>query len=210
VTIDFIAEDPVVTKNMHFSASGFGLHGGSVGKSYSFLIEIKDDRGQYMDCNIYNLKVVVSQGLKQLQANIDRQGPGKYKVQFSPFGPGDMIIAVVYGEQSVIETTVTYNVGIDPTKTVIVDIIRNALVGQQNTFVIQARGQTGQDLSTGGERFDVACSGPAGGVSGLVIRDELNGKYTVRFSLVKSGTYKIFVTLKGVDVLGSPMEIDAR
>jgi len=210
VPLDFIPHDPIVSQNMYFTASGFGLYGGSVGKTYTFQIEIKDDDGNPIDCNIQKLQVEVSQGLKKQQGDCSRMGPGKYKAQFTPFGPGDMIISVNYGGNLVIQTTVTYNIGIDPTKTIIVDSIRNALVGQQNTFVIQARGQTGQDMSTGGERFDVACSGPAGGVTGLVIRDELNGKYTVRFTLVKSGSFKIFVSLKGVDVVGSPMEIDAR
>jgi len=210
VPLDVIPHDPIVTQNMYFTASGFGLHGGSVGKSYTFQIEVKDDNNNPIDCNLQKLQVEVSQGLKKLQGDCRSMGTGKYRAQFVPFGPGDMIISVIYGGNPVIQTTVTYNIGIDSTKTIIVEPLRNVLVGQQNTFVIQARGQTGQDMNTGGERFDVACSGPAGGVQGLVIRDELNGKYTVRFTLVKSGTYKIFVSLKGVDVVGSPMEIEAR
>jgi len=210
VPLDIIPHDPVVSQNMHFTASGFGLHGGSLGRSYTFQVEIRDDNGHPLDCNIQKLQVSVSQGLKKMVADCERVGSGRYKAQFIPFGPGDMIISVNYGGQPVIETTVTYNVGIDPTKTIIVNPLSNVLVGQQNTFTIQARGQTGQDLATGGEKFDVACSGPAGGVSGLAVRDELNGKYTVRFTIVKSGSFKFFVSLSGADVIGSPMEMDAR
>jgi len=210
VELEFIPHDPVVTQNMHFTASGFGLHGGSLGKLYSFRIETKDDNGTPFDCDFRKINIEISQGLKKMMGTCERVALGKYKAEFTPFGPGEMVISVSYGGQPVIETTVTYNVGIDPTKTIIVDPLRNALVGQQNTFTIQAKGQTGQDMSTGGEKFDVACSGPAGGVTGLVVRDELTGKYTVRFMLTKSGSFKIFVTLNGVDIIGSPLEIDCR
>jgi len=177
---------------------------------YKFNIETKDDNGVPLECDLQKLQVTVSQGLKKMSGTCERVGAGKCRAEFTPFGPGDMIISITYGGQPVIETTVNYNVGIDPSKTQILNPLRNALVGQQNYFTIQAKGQTGQDLTTGGEKFEVCSSGPAGGVTGLVVRDELNGKYTVRFTLIKSGAFKFFVSLSGVDVVGSPMEIDAR
>jgi len=147
---------------------------------------------------------------KKVAGNVDNVALGKYRVTFTPFAPGEMLVSVTYGSQPVIETSIQYNVGIDPTKTLILNPLQHSLVGQQNSFTIQAKGVTGQDLNTGGEKFDVACSGPVGGVSGLAIRDELNGKYTVRFTLTKSGSYKFFISLNGADVSGSPMEIEAR
>jgi len=65
VQLDFIPNDPVVSQNMYFTASGFGLYGGSVGKSYAFQIEIKDDDNTPLDCNIQKLQIEVSQGLKK-------------------------------------------------------------------------------------------------------------------------------------------------
>jgi len=210
VEVKFIPQDPIVTTNMNFSASGFGLTGGSYGKSYSFMIDIKDDDGQPLNCDVHKLQVTVSQGLKKISGSIDHVSTGRYRGSFTPFGTGDMIVCLSYGGDIVFETTVTINIGIDPSKTLIINPLQHTLVGQQNTFTIQARGQTDQDLTTGGEKFDVACSGPAGGVTGLVIRDELNGKYVVRFTLTKIGTYKFFVSLRGADIDGSPMEIEAR
>jgi hypothetical protein len=200
----------VVTQNMYFSASGFGLLGGSLGKAYAFNVEVKDDNNQHLDCDIHRLQVQISQGLKKITGTIDRTGMGKYKASFTPFGPGEMIVSLVYGSEPVIQTTVNWNATIDVRTTEIVNPPTNVLVGQQHTFTIQAKTDSGSELTTGGEKFDVAVSGPAGGVTGLVIRDELNGKYTVRFTLTKAGTYKFFISLSGVEIGGGPVQIEAR
>ena len=65
-------------------------------------------------------------------------------------------------------------------------------------------------IYTGGEKFEVGCSGPKGGVTGLVVRDELTGKYTVRFTLTVAGQYKFFISLKGIEIKGSPLQITAK
>jgi len=135
---------------------------------------------------------------------------GKYKATFTPFGPGAMIVAITYNAEPVISTTVSWGATIDPFKTVIVNPPAHVLVGQQHTFTIQAKTDTEEDLTNGGEKFNVAVSGPAGGITGLVVRDELTGKYTVRFTMVKPGGYKFFVSLSGADIKGSPLQIEAR
>jgi len=121
-----------------------------------------------------------------------------------------MIISMLYAAETVIQTTVNYGATIDPSKTEIVSPPSHVLVGQQYTFTIQAKSDSGIDLTNGGEKFDVAVSGPAGGTTGLVVRDELTGKYTVRFTMVKIGGYKFFISLRGADIRGSPLQIEAR
>jgi len=200
----------VVTRNMYFSASGFGLLGGSTGRAYAFNIEVKDDDNQFLDCDVHKLQVNINQGLKKQSASIDRLNVGKYKASFTPFGPGEMIISMLYAAETVIQTTVNYGATIDPSKTEIVSPPSHVLVGQQYTFTIQAKSDSGIDLTNGGEKFDVAVSGPAGGTTGLVVRDELTGKYTVRFTMVKIGGYKFFISLRGADIRGSPLQIEAR
>jgi hypothetical protein len=210
VEVEFTAQEIIVTRNMYFSASGFGLIGGSVGKAYAFNIEVKDDDNQHLDCDVYKLQCKITQGLKKIAGTIDRVGVGKYKAHFTPFGPGEMVVSLLYANETIIETTVTWNQAIDPSQTEIMNPPGHVLVGQQHTFTIQARTDTGQDLNVGGEKFDVGVSGPAGGTTGLVVRDELTGKYTVRFTLIKPGTYKFYISLSGADIIGSPMEIEAR
>jgi hypothetical protein len=200
----------IVTRNMYFSASGFGLMGGSLGKTYAFNVEVKDDENQFLDCDIHKLEVQIAQGLKKIKGSIDKAGVGKYKASFIPFGPGEMVVSLLYGGEPVIQTTVNWNATIDARETCIVNPPGHVLVGQQYTFTIQAKTDTGAELTNGGEKFDVAVSGPAGGVTGLVIRDELNGKYVVRFTLTKAGSYKFFVSLSGADIKGGPLTIEAR
>jgi len=67
----------------------------------------------------------------------------------------------------------------------------------------------GHDLNYGGQKFDCAVSGPPKGVQGLVIRDETDGKYTTRFTLIAPGSYKFFVKLGGVPIVGSPFVVTA-
>jgi len=62
VPVEFTPNEIVVTRNMYFSASGFGLVGGSVGRSYGFNVEVKDDDNQHVDCDTYKLTVQISQG----------------------------------------------------------------------------------------------------------------------------------------------------
>jgi hypothetical protein len=210
VEFECTGQEIVVTRNMYFSASGFGLLGGSLGRAYGFNIEVKDDDNQYLDCDSFKLQVTISQGLKKQSASIDRLSVGKYKATFTPFGPGEIIVSVIYATEPVIQTTVTWGASIDPGHTEIVNPPGHVLVGQQHTFTIQAKSDSGSNLNTGGEKFSVAVSGPAGGITGLVVRDELTGQYVVRFTMVKTGTYKFFVTLNGADIRGSPMQIEAR
>jgi len=210
VPVEFTPHEIVVTRNMYFSASGFGLVGGSLGRSYGFNVEVKDDDQIPVDCDVYKLTVQISQGLKKISGQVDRLGVGKYKASFTPFGPGEMVVSLIYGGEPVIQTTVTWDLSIDPGHTEVINPPGHVLVGHQHTFTIQARADNGQDLNVGGEKFDVAVSGPSGGTQGLVVRDERTGKYVVRFTLTKPGTYKFFISLSGADIIGSPLEIEAR
>eukprot|EP01124_Arcella_intermedia_P022381 TRINITY_DN3317_c0_g1_i3.p1 TRINITY_DN3317_c0_g1~~TRINITY_DN3317_c0_g1_i3.p1 ORF type:complete len:412 (+),score=90.08 TRINITY_DN3317_c0_g1_i3:63-1298(+) len=203
-----IIEDPVVQENINFTASG--LHGGLIGKQYQFQVDTKADDGSNIDVHVDRLLLEISQGLKKTKGNIEQIGKGQYLVSFYPFNSGDLVLKLSYGKYPVIETTLTFDASIDPSQTIILDPLCNALVGKQNTFTIQARGEDGRDLTTGGVKFEVACAGPPGGISGLVVRDELTGKYTVRFTLLKSGTYKILISLSKQPIQGSPLTIEAR
>jgi len=117
---------------------------------------------------------------------------------------------VDYGGQEVCKAAVEFNYGIDVHKTEVIDPPTETLVGKQITFTIQAKGQNGEIINTGGEKFDVACSGPKGGISGMVVRDELNGKYVVRVTLTVAGQYKFFISLRGADIKNSPIIVIAK
>jgi len=210
VPLKMIPGDPIVQEEMNFVVSGWGMHGGTVGKPLTFEIMVKNNQGQPSDCDTQRLIVVLNQDLKRVNAYCQRHSQGKYIAEFTPPGPGQWVVSVDYGGQEVCKAAVEFNFGIDAHQTDVVDPPHEVLVGKQNTFTIQARGQGGEPITTGGEKFEVACSGPKGGVSGLVVRDELNGKYVVRFTLNVAGQYKFFITLRGVELKGIPVQITAK
>jgi len=210
IPLKLIAGDPLVTEEMNFVITGWGMHGGTVGKPLAFEIHVKNTQGQPMDCDSQRLSVVLNKELKKVSAYPQKIAQGKYQADFTPPGPGEWFVTVEYGGQEVCKAAVEFNFGIDPHKTEVIDPPTEALVGKQITFTIQAKGQSGEAISSGGEKFDVACSGPKGGINGLVVRDELNGKYIVRVTLTVAGTYKFFISVRGTEIKGNPLQIVAR
>jgi len=204
-----IAGDLLVVEELNFVITGWGMHGGTVGKPLAFEIHVKNSQGQPTDIDTQRLTVVLSQE-KKISAYSQKIEVGKYQADFTPPGPGKWFVTVEYGGQEVCKSAVEFNYGIDPHKTEVIDPPKEALVGKQITFTIQAKGQSGEDISSGGEKFDVGASGPKGGISGLVVRDELNGKYVVRVTLTVAGPYKFFISVRGADIKSSPLSIVAK
>jgi len=211
VPLKLIPGDPIVVEDMNFVITGWGMHGGTVGKPLAFEIHVKDGQGQPIDVDTQKLTTALtSEAGKKISAYSQKISTGKYQADFTPPGPGKWIVTVEYGGQEVCKAAVEFNFGIDAHKTEVTDPPTEALVGKQITFTIQAKGQNGEIITSGGEKFDVACSGPKGGISGLVVRDELNGKYVVRVTLTVAGQYKFFISLKGAEIHGSPLIIVAK
>jgi len=210
VPLQLIAGETIVTTEMFFSISGWGMHGGTVGKPLAFEILVKDNQGHPLDCDTQKLLAVLMLGQRKLNGYSTRLAPGKYQAEFTPPAPGQYVVIIEYGGQEVCKAGIEYSLSIDAYSTLVVDPPKEVAIGQQNTFVIQAKGDGGENINTGGERFEVSSSGPAGGITGMVVRDELNGKYTVRFTCTKPGSFKFFILLKGIEIKGSPVQIVAK
>jgi len=186
------------------------MHGGTIGKPLIFELNVKNGRGKPTDIDTQRLTAVLSQDLKKSRGYPQKVSEGKYNLEFTPPGPGNWVIAVEFGGQEVCKSSIELNYGIDPHHTEVVDVPTDVLVGKLSTFTIQAKGQDAQIINTGGEKFECACSGPKGGISGLKVTDELNGKYTVKFTLMVAGQYKFFISLKGTDIKGVPITVVAK
>jgi len=205
--LQILAAEPIVKEDYHFTAAGFGLYGGTVAKTVSFEMNIRNAKGEPKDIDREVLKVSLHQGLKKNDGYAERLSEGKYKCEITPFGPGDMVVKVNYAGQDVFESKVQFNAGLDATKTEIVEPPTGKVpLNQQQFFKIQAKDATGTDIPNGGEKFEVAVSGPSQGITGLVVRDELNGTYSVRFTLTKAGDFSMFVSWKGIALRGSPLK----
>jgi len=211
VALKLIAGDPLVQEELNFVLTGWGMHGGTIGKPLVFELNVKNGQGKPRDIDPQRLTAKLSQDLKKTPGYPEKSSSeGKYTLEFSPPGPGKWVIAVEYGGQEVCKASIELNYGIDPHHTEVVDPPTEVLVGKLSTFTIQAKGQDAQIINTGGEKFEVACSGPKGGISGLKVTDELTGKYTVKFTLMVAGQYKFFISLKGTDIKGVPISVVAK
>jgi len=76
---------------------------------------------------------------------------------------------------------------------------------QRSRFIIEARSVVGRKQSRGGDKFSVyICEVSRYGALDLVtVTDQLNGTYVVEY-VAPPGNYLIVVTLKGIQVKGSP------
>ena len=86
----------------------------------------------------------------------------------------------------------------------------HGVVGQCNTFVVQANDQHGNPLNSGGLDFDVKMHNGNGHVAKTWITDEENGQYTVSYTTTSPGTYTLHVKYDANDVPGSPFEVNIR
>jgi len=211
VVLKVIEEDTTLVKeSLYFSIQGKGLVGGEVGYDTSFEISVTgaDKRPRDVDASKLAVSVVGSGG--KLNAYCEKVATGKYQTDYKPIAAGPHTVHVTYGGQEVCNSQVTYDNGVDPSKCCILEPPIHVRVGQQATFAIDTKTESGKRLTRGGEKFDVGVSGPSGGVQGLVVRDEQTGSYTVRFTLVLPGVFKFFISLREVALDGSPFEVVAK
>jgi filamin len=75
-------------------------------------------------------------------------------------------------------------------------------------FTIVAKNCFDEELSAGGDVFDVTVNGPDGSVTPKVT-DNGNGKYPVEYTVTKGGDYTIGIKLRGQDIKGSPYHVHA-
>lgn len=147
--------------------------------------------------------------MNQGKGDVDKISTGRYRATYTPFGPGPMLLQVNYGDQEVVQVEIMITSGVDATKCELINVPSEVVVGSECRFQIQARYSSSPSLSSpslltfisdsaglqvtvGGEKFELGVSGPKGGVTGLVVRDELDGTYSVKFTLTLAGIYSIF------------------
>jgi hypothetical protein len=207
VRLNVIEGSAHVVENLHFSISGPGLKGAQIGTETQFQIDINGDDKQPRDIATDKLSVVVEAGSSKLTAHLNKKSAGRFTANYRPNSIGAHTVRVMYAGKEACSSQVYFDNGVDPRHSEIRSVPRFVSIGEQVSFAIQVKSQQGFDIKRGGERFDCAVSGPENGVQGLVVRDESTGIYTVRFKLVVAGQYKFFISLKNVDLRGSPFMV---
>eukprot|EP01127_Copromyxa_protea_P001796 TRINITY_DN1170_c0_g1_i2.p1 TRINITY_DN1170_c0_g1~~TRINITY_DN1170_c0_g1_i2.p1 ORF type:complete len:267 (-),score=44.49 TRINITY_DN1170_c0_g1_i2:72-872(-) len=209
VRLNVLAGSTLITENIYFTIAGMGLQGGEVGTETTFEVSVRGDDKQPRDIETSQLSVCVIAGMQRLTAHCSKKSPGTFIAEFTPSNAGLHTVLVTYAGQEACRAEVTYDKGVEPSKCEIVNPPSSVRVGEQTSFTIQCRTTSGAEVKRGGEKFDVGLSGQAKGVQGLVVRDELTGKYTIRFTLTIAGTYKFFISLHDIPLVGSPFAVTA-
>jgi len=155
-----------------------------------------------------------------IDPNITDNKDGTYTVEYQPTIPGKYLVDVIqrnkgkplfYDHISNSPIEVVIEPGIDPSKCTafgpgLEDGVTDTL---PTTFTIQAKDSNGNDLTDGGDNFEVIVSGPEGDIKPEV-KDNKNGTYTVDYQPESSGNHKVHVLLDKVPIQGSPYSVNVK
>jgi filamin len=132
----------------------------------------------------------------EVPAEIIDNGDGTYDVKYDPQTDGPHTINPTLRGKPVGGGPFKLNVkaGADHEHCVVEDF----------TFTIRAKTKTGEPKTTGGEKFEVAISGPDGPVEDVQVRDLLDGTYLVSYKISSPGEFTISVKINNLEIKGSP------
>jgi len=197
-------------EDFRFEITSEVFNGGRVGSEYLVKIAARKDN-QLKDINESDLFLRVGNPHELQVIPARRVGQGSYQCKFSAKVPGFHPIDVWYEGKSVIAKPerVHFISPSDAGQTKAVKVPTGyETVGQVTSFTIQSRNSSGVNNTSGGDNYDVASSGPSQ-LADLIIRDELDGKYTVSFTPTQTGTYVLDISLNGRPIGNSPVKITA-
>jgi hypothetical protein len=198
--------------DLFFEIDGNIFHGNlKVGTMYDLLIYVKNVDGSGRDIDLRDLEIKFGYGTNFQKLKPKRIGNGSYHAEATVELPGVYPLDVHYEGKSVIKEVVQtrWTGSSDPKCTKAVQVPNRMLtVGEEATFVIQARNKNDLNNVTGGDIFDIKSDGPTE-LPDLVIKDKGDGKYVVTFTPGASGVYSFHITLNGVPIGNSPVSVSA-
>jgi len=96
VKVEVLKEEPKVLQDINFTAMG-KLKQGQVGRMLEFELHTKDSRGNIVNVEADDIKIYTSQGISKTTGRCRIISPGKYKAQYTPNVPGEIVLRVSYG-----------------------------------------------------------------------------------------------------------------
>jgi len=215
VIVKIVEQFSKVVTEIRYEVTGPGLNGGIVGKETDVTIYVKDQAGDAVDINHSDLALRVGSGANLQSIRPVRVAKGHYTAPFTVPLPGFFAIDLFYDGKSVLlkPENVQFVALADPSQTRAVQVPQSMVaVGNNVSFIIQARNRNGLNNNTGGDEFNVACTGPVE-LSDLVVKDLQNGKYQVSFTPPATGIYELDIELRTVEgrapISNSPVKISA-
>jgi len=195
-----------------FEFGGSLLEGNlKVGRFYDLITYAKtiDGSGRDIDLRDLEIKFGFGQSLQHLKPK--RIGNGTYQAEVTVELPGTYPLDMHFEGRTIIKETLQtrWTGASDPKNTKAIQVpTRMLTVGEEASFVIQSRNSNDLNNVTGGELFEVGSDGPTQ-LHDLVIRDKGDGKYQVCFTPLASGVYYFHISLNGVPIGNSPVNITA-
>jgi len=182
-----------------------------VHRDTQLIIYVKAPNGNHKDIDESEIEVRVGQGHSLQKLHPRHIGTGTYEAIIAVDLPGFYPLDVFFEERTVLKEPVRiqWTTASDPkfTKAIQVPTIM-VTVGEVSSFCIQSRNKNDLNNVVGGDLYEVRCDGPVE-IKDLVVRDTLNGKYTVSWTPTASGVYDFHISLNGVPIGNSPVQVKA-
>jgi len=199
VDVSFELDGPVLGGNL------------KIGRNTQLLVHVKAANGNPRDIDTAELEVRVGQGQTLQKLRVRQVTTGTYETDILVTLPGFYPIDLFFEDRSVLKepVRVQWTSPSDPNNTKAVQVPTHMVtVGETAAFHIQSRNKNDLNNTSGGDFFEVRCDGPAD-LPDLQVRDTLNGKYIVSFTPMASGVYEFHISLNGVPIGNSPVDVKA-
>uniref|UniRef100_A0A7S1DTW6 Ig-like domain-containing protein n=3 Tax=Hemiselmis andersenii TaxID=464988 RepID=A0A7S1DTW6_HEMAN len=201
------------------TAEGVGLGGSQAGTLTSVLLESNDHYGNVVTKGGAELEgTLVSVDGKSLHTcNIDDHNDGTYTLYYEAEKMGDYFLAVRMEGQHIHESPFLVfidHTDSDPQHCIADgrhdsgDGLKSCVVGVETGFVLVCADRFGNKCSVGGDEISAELRG-AKNVT-VEVLDHQDGHYTLSYTAIWAGLYKLHVLLGDDDVYGSPFAIVAE
>jgi len=214
----------------HSTATGAGLSAATAGELASFTIQAKDAVGNDKLTDGESMGDMVSpadqftveiSGASKYTASVTYTSAGQYLVNYTPLKAGTYTVSVktggnhIYCGQGSADSCSPFDLVVSPGATVAstsevaslvapaMDSIVEGVAGEIGYITIQAKDTFGNKKLTGGDNFlatfthQTAANSKCNGV----VLDNLDGTYSVTYTIPMSGTYDVSISLDGETVL---------
>jgi len=202
--------DNPIPDPLRFACEGPGVKGAKAGQDATFILNVTDKKNSTpTDIDLKDCLVSL-EGHAKVPCKLVTVSKGKYRVSYNAPKKGTFTLSIVYQGKTVLKDTTTVVIvgAVDPAKTVAELNKQNPKAGEKVSIKIFAKDSDGEQVSIGGETFDVELAGPV--LTEPEILDFSNGTYRVDALLPKAGRYECDIKLHDTHISNSPVKFKAE
>jgi len=197
-----------------FKCEGTGFVGGLVGQIMHIVVKPTEKDGskkQLTPSQLDDLEIRIGNGPTAMKIKPHKIDDAAYLAEFKVDTPGFYEADVVFEGKSVLKQIERpfFTAPASAKHSKAVQVPKGMVtVGQQTSFIIQARNVNDLNIKTGGDVYNVKCEGP-GELPDLTVRDQNDGQYLVSFTPLETGIYKFHITINDDPIGNSPAQVAA-